>query len=168
MDLHPAGLPSYGGSRVYGLNATTEVGWIETFSSTHAALWHGSAASMVDLNPSGAFSSAAFAIMDGYVAGSATFGLSTHAGIWSGTAASFFDLHAALGPGFTYSQAAAIWMDGANIMVAGSAGGSGYARAVFWKITPVPEPSALTLAAIAATALLVSQRGSGMNGARTR
>jgi hypothetical protein len=58
----------------------------------HAAVWYGSAASLVDLNPSGASSSEAFAVYNGRQVGFATFAGMKHAGTWNSTALSFVDL----------------------------------------------------------------------------
>lgn len=63
-----------------------------TGNNTHAILWTGTAASAVDLNPSGFTSSQANGVTDGEQAGSARSanGVS-HAMLWRGTAASAVD-----------------------------------------------------------------------------
>jgi hypothetical protein len=55
----------------------------------HACLWHGTAASFVDLHPPGASSSSARGT-DGTTQGGV---VDNHAGIWTGSAASWVDLH---------------------------------------------------------------------------
>lgn len=73
-----------------------------TGNNTHAILWTGTAASAVDLNPSGFTSSQANGATDGEQAGSARSanGVS-HAMLWRGTAASAVDPRAFLPSGFT-------------------------------------------------------------------
>ena len=63
-----------------------------TGNNTHALLWVGTAASVIDLNPLTASSSNARAIAGSQQAGYAAIGGNFHAAIWSGTAASFVDL----------------------------------------------------------------------------
>ena len=61
----------------------------------HAALWHGTAASWVDLSPAGSTRSNAVGVSGGQQTGHAAFGDSEHAGLWSGRADSWVDLHPA-------------------------------------------------------------------------
>jgi hypothetical protein len=56
-------------------------------------IWSGTAASAIDLNPSGAASSGVIATTGLQQAGRAVVAGGQHAGIWSGSAASFIDLH---------------------------------------------------------------------------
>jgi hypothetical protein len=95
------------------MSADSQVGTIGiTGVGGHAALWHGTPASFVDLHPPGASWSEALAVsgarQGGYV--QHTLGY-PHAAIWSGTAASMIDLHPPWIPGpVAYSQVRA--MDG--------------------------------------------------------
>jgi hypothetical protein len=64
----------------------------------HAALWSGTAASFVDLHPTGAYISYVYGMNGAHQVGSASFAAShyfDHAALWSGTAASFADLNPA-------------------------------------------------------------------------
>ena len=56
-------------------------------------MWSGTAASWVDLNPSGSVESEAHSISGGQQVGLANFGGEDHAGLWSGSAGSWVDLH---------------------------------------------------------------------------
>jgi hypothetical protein len=102
--LHPAPVHDSDG---YGIGGGQQVGATHAApgSPVHAALWTGSAASWVDLNPGGIVdSSEAFAagggqqVGDVHIAG----GTSIHASLWSGTAASWVDLNP---PGALFSDA---------------------------------------------------------------
>ena len=77
--------------------------------SLHALLWTGTAASAVDLNPSGFTDSVATGVAGGEQVGE---GLTTddvsHALLWTGTAASAVDLNAFLPSGFTNATATGI------------------------------------------------------------
>jgi hypothetical protein len=133
-------------SSVYGITPEREVGVVyPTSSSGFAAMWSGTAASMVNLGPSGATSSSLRAAIGNYQVGGAVFELNRHAGLWSGTAASFVDLHTSLGLGFKGSEALGISASGNALLISGTAhDDEGYVHAVLWTIT-VPEPSSLTL-----------------------
>jgi hypothetical protein len=63
--------------------------------TSHAALWTGSAGSLVDLHPTGvgAVSSIAYAAALTEQAGAVTFGFSSHASLWKGSAATWVDLN---------------------------------------------------------------------------
>ena len=82
-------------------------------TDTHAVIWTGTAASMVDVNPSGFTFSEALAtngsVQVGY--GSSTGG-NYHALLWTGTAASGIDLNAVLPATFTTSEATAVDSNG--------------------------------------------------------
>jgi uncharacterized membrane protein len=111
-------------------------------------LWKGTAASAVDLNPSGSEASEANGVSAagqvGDYDGPATGG-SDHAVLWQDTAASALDLHLflnGLGPAFTDSYAYAITDDGTIVGRALDANSVIYA--IVW--TPVPEPSSCELA----------------------
>jgi hypothetical protein len=94
-------------------NGSQQGGW----AGSHAVMWSGSAASMVDLNPGGYFDSrvsgmaAEFQVGDGWLGGPAnTAGAVRHALLWRGSAASVVDLNQFLPP--TISGAA---VDGVDI-----------------------------------------------------
>jgi hypothetical protein len=82
-------------------------------------LWNGTAASAVDLNPAGAFSSSAVDVLGSVQVGVAAYeSLGDRAMMWTGTAASAVDLHPAvqaLGLSLIESQAQAI-IDGGVIL----------------------------------------------------
>jgi len=91
-DLLPAGL-SYGVAR--NPTDSQQMGYIATAVGgiSHAAMWSGTAASFVDLHPSGATRSYGYSNFGSQQAGRVDFGSSYHAAIWSGSAASFVDLN---------------------------------------------------------------------------
>ncbi|HWW74971.1 MAG TPA: hypothetical protein VNZ44_06240, partial [Pyrinomonadaceae bacterium] len=105
----------------------------------HAALWTGTAASVVDLHPSGYASSQAHATNGAQQAG---FGWANtpaqvtrrHALVWSGNAASAVDLNQFMPLGFT--EAAATGIDAAGNVVGwavkGSSDGTASTHAVMW------------------------------------
>mgnify|MGYP001564971617 CR=1 FL=1 len=68
---------------------------------THALLWRGAAAPLVDLTPSFADSSGASGVFGDQQVGAITVNGVTHAGLWHGTAASFVDLDPAGGSGMS-------------------------------------------------------------------
>ena len=111
-------------------------------------LWHGTAASFVDLNPSGFYTSQAYGVSGNNQVGgggldSRSGGGSGHARLWHGTAASGVDLHAVLGglpQTFVSSEAEGI---DANGVIVGFASTNFASYAVKW--TPVPEPSTLAI-----------------------
>lgn len=108
LSLHPAGFEISNGR---GIGHGQQVGFVLNTSSgfvQNAALWSGSAASFVNLNPFANGQSVAFAAYGGSQGGYATDpanGGNNHAALWTGTAASFVDLHPA---GFVFSQVAAL------------------------------------------------------------
>lgn len=80
----------------YGWNVfdDVQVGQLgDHFDSRHACLWTGTAASIVDLNPSGAGYSAAESIYSGQICGWAWFSGTIKAGTWTTSASSWVDLH---------------------------------------------------------------------------
>ena len=109
VDLHPAGLlDSYANVNFGSLQAGSVV-----FDSPgppppqgyvyHAALWSGTASSVVDLNPAGAIGSVVWGMSSTQQVGRADFaGGVSRASLWQGTAASWVDLTPA---GFSSSQA---------------------------------------------------------------
>lgn len=83
----------YGSSLPYPTFTDDSLGYHTT---SHALLWTGSAASVVDLNPLGYDASEALAtngVQQGGWAYSAISATHQHAGVWSGTADTFVDLH---------------------------------------------------------------------------
>jgi T5SS/PEP-CTERM-associated repeat protein len=112
VNLHPAGA---GWSRAFGISGDNQVGWAmvaawvagELHSFEHASLWTGTAESWVDLNPAGAYESAANAASGGQQVGWANLGdyprFDGHAGFWTGSAESWVDLHPA-GSSWSYAE----------------------------------------------------------------
>jgi hypothetical protein len=92
----------------YGISGGQQVGtgWGSASGNFHAFLWSGTAASAVDLNPSGFTYSYAYGISGGQQVGygspHSVTGEYDHALLWSGTADSVVDLHPS---GFTHSYA---------------------------------------------------------------
>ncbi len=78
-------------SGINGASGNQQVGW----AGDHAALFHSTYASRIDLNPSRSTESVAYCTDGTNQGGYATFGSRKHAGLWQGTAASFVDLHPA-------------------------------------------------------------------------
>jgi hypothetical protein len=71
----------------------------------HAYLWHGTASSAIDLNPSGSTGSQAISTDGIHQVGSADFaGGHDHAALWAGTAASAVDLHPSGGYEVSYAS----------------------------------------------------------------
>src|ERR1043165_8406853 len=102
-DLNHNGGTTSGG---FGISGAQAVGSSAvTGNLDHAALWVGTASSIVDLNPAGFDMSVAYSISGnreaGYGYGGVTGG-QTHALLWSGSAAGFVDLNPT---GFTISAA---------------------------------------------------------------
>lgn len=99
VSLHPVGVPDTRGSSANACNANQQVGGVEfqrpqdPISQNHAALWSGSAASWIDLNPLGSPQSYAFGVDAGQQAGWSGPPSTHHAGIWAGSAASWVDLN---------------------------------------------------------------------------
>ena len=113
VDLHPAG---YNYSKALGVHDGQQVGYASSLpyptvtadslgyhTTSHALLWSGTAASVVDLHPAGYDASEASATngvqQGGWVYSAAL--VSQHAAVWSGTADSVVDLHPA---GYTDSK----------------------------------------------------------------
>jgi len=95
VDLNPVGAVE---SAAYGVSGNNQVGFYGGATTAHAALWHGTAASLVDLNPAGFSNSWAYATTDTSQVG---YGLPLinvdllrhpHALLWEGDAASVVDL----------------------------------------------------------------------------
>jgi hypothetical protein len=133
----------YASSYAIGVSGGIQVGiglGPATGDQSHALLWSGTAASVVDLNPAGFRSSWASdvsgGIQVGYGSGPATFE-QQHALLWNGTAASAVDLHSYMSSDFTGSIASGIAADGTIVGTAFGHVDCGDC-AVLW--TPVPDP----------------------------
>jgi hypothetical protein len=88
-------------SEAYRIDGAQQVGVASTMDGRdRASLWSGSAASWVNLHPSGAFSSRAYDVDGGQQAGIVGTDAGSRASHWGGTAASWVNLH----PGFLYSH----------------------------------------------------------------
>lgn len=136
IDLHPSN--SWTSSTLMGGTDYQQVGYVyrSIWPGPRAALWYGSAASYVNLNPSWALHSIAYAASGTQQAGSATATVpffQVRAGFWSGTAASFVDLHpGVLHPEAISSQAYAM----AGNQQGGMVNYNGVAQAALWSGTP--------------------------------
>jgi hypothetical protein len=132
--LHPAGFDN---SYAYGVAGASQVGdgAVSVSGVSHALLWSGTAASKVDLSPtglSGIFDTFARAASGTTQVGYGYTGLGggpTRALMWSGTAASAVDLHP---PG--YSQSSAYGVSGASQVGDGTTL-SGNETALLWSGT---------------------------------
>jgi len=94
ISLHPASGASNSGAAA--IDGARQYGWFHTpypGPVTHAAMWAGSAASVVDLHPAGYTRSWVSGAGDGQAVGSADSGSALHAGLWTGSAATFIDLN---------------------------------------------------------------------------
>ncbi|HQY87138.1 MAG TPA: hypothetical protein PK402_00675 [Tepidisphaeraceae bacterium] len=144
-DLHPTGAASSMANAIaVGVQGGT-ANFAAFPSSPHAALWSGSAASVLDLNPPGAAGSTILGMDDGVQTGHASFGGTTHAGIWTGTAGSFIDLAGYLPAGYSNSRGEAVYADGTGfIQVVGYAthltDSGSRIEAIVWTI---PEPTSV-------------------------
>ena len=140
VDLHPTALGA-NASYVYAVDAARgqQVGAVEIgvplAPQYHACLWKGTAASALDLNPSGCTASEALAVRGGLQAGYGTISGHNHALLWRGTAASALDLHAFLPSNYIISVAQAIDPDGS---VVGYANDGLHSYPVIW------EPKAIS------------------------
>jgi len=133
VNLHPAGNIS---SWAYGTDGIQQAGVVRVpDTSSHAALWTGSAASWVDLHPAGATNSRASDVENGLQVGYADLAGVRRASLWAGTAASRVDLHALLPASFLTSEARSIWSGGGFTYVAGLGYNTATARseALLWK-----------------------------------
>jgi hypothetical protein len=93
-DLHTGGWET----QVRAIGGDRQFGWTRATSGSQesAAMWSGSAASYVNMNPPGSISSSLRAAAGNRQAGSAAFsGTGGRAGIWSGTPQSYTNIHPA-------------------------------------------------------------------------
>lgn len=164
VDLHPAG---WGRSAALGASATSQVGYarlVDDSGLDYAMLWHGTAASAVNLNdPSKLWFSKANAasetIQVGQGLGPATGATFEHALLWQGTAESLVDLHPSLyrlDPAFTNSYATSI--DAKGDIFGFAAVAHQFRYAVKWSL--VPEPNA-AIFMLTGGAILIGVRRSG-------
>ncbi|MBX3377052.1 MAG: hypothetical protein KF678_08620 [Phycisphaeraceae bacterium] len=101
ISLHdPAGVPG-NFSVALGASGSSQVGFsselVQGDLRHNAALWNGTAASWINLHPTGAADSFALGAGGSQQVGYAIFGNTTHASVWSGTAASWTSLHSGTG-----------------------------------------------------------------------
>src|SRR5205814_2014013 len=117
-----------------GVSGGQQVGYIYDSASSnyHAALWRGSAGSLVDLNPTGATVSYAFGVHNNQQVGYARVAGFTRASLWNGTAASWVDLNAFLPTNFSGSSARAIWHGGGLTYIVGEGFSSTGEEALMW------------------------------------
>lgn len=74
-------------------DGSTQGGYVWTGPKFHAALWDGSSASVVDMNPVGADGSTILGMSNGQQAGAVSKGNRSRASTWNGTAESWRDIH---------------------------------------------------------------------------
>jgi len=142
-----------------GVQGGQQVGVAKINDLNRASLWSGTAASWVDLTPTGSNWSIAYGVDGGQQVGYVNFGGGNdRAGLWSGTADSWVDLHSFLPPGFENSEAHAIWHDSTATYVVGLARfTSGEERAIMW-VGPVPTPGAVSVLALSGLVTLRRRR----------
>jgi hypothetical protein len=114
---------SLSNSEAVGVHNGVQVGWEsrEVTSPRFACLWRSTPESYQSMHPAAATSSVLIGVLDNHQVGAAQFDGRWKAGIWSGTPESFEDLDTLIPPGFTGSQATAIWRDGDRLYVGGIA-----------------------------------------------
>jgi hypothetical protein len=105
-----------GTSFAFASNGSKQGGEIFTATNVHAALWSGTAASFVDLNPAAATDSAVRALSSSQQVGDAKVGGVTRAAVWAGTAASYTDLTPAAATGGTLWSTTGIQQAGQAII----------------------------------------------------
>ena len=101
--LHPTGVD--GLSVANAVDSGQQAGWGKIGGTDRAALWNGTAASWVNLDPTGASYSIAQHVHSGQQVGRSAVGGLERASLWSGTAASWIDLSPA---GATFSSASSV------------------------------------------------------------
>jgi hypothetical protein len=134
--------PPSGYAEILGAGGGIQVG----NANGRAALWHGTPASYVDLQPAGYSGSQCDGTNGDVQVGYAVSPTGNHAGIWFGTAASFIDLHAFLPAGYTSSEALSASYDGGTLVIGGYGTNSGGQQDPFiWVAVPTPSAAASLL-----------------------
>jgi hypothetical protein len=144
----------------------TQVGYGDgSFSgnlTTHALMWTGTSASVVDLNPPTFVTSHAYAVAGTTQVGSGQSSTNpdqVHAIAWNGTAASYVDLHSyvtALNPNFRGSVAFGVSEGG--VVVGNAIDANDVSYAVMWTPVPLPEPASCTLVAWGVAIVLIRRK----------
>jgi hypothetical protein len=128
-----------------GEGAVSVASGVQQVLGTHALKWTGTASSIVDLNPSDAFVSAAYAVLGdtqvGYAGRFASTGYFQNAALWRGSSASYLDLHQyatglALPTGQPVVQSVATGMDSTGTIIGYVIDINAHAFPAVWK--PVP------------------------------
>ncbi|MEQ9585465.1 MAG: GC-type dockerin domain-anchored protein [Phycisphaerales bacterium] len=129
VSLHTQDRHGISHSTAVATHGGQQVGWTWTEPVTErAALWTGTAASVVDLMPAGARVSLALGVHDGVQVGSALFDETRRAGLWRGTADSWVDLHPA-GASRSSANAADAGVQGGEVWI------DGVPHAALWRGT---------------------------------
>ncbi len=147
--LHPG--PLYAESHITAMAPGQQAGWVRRFDqNSHAALWSGTAASFLDLNPPSAAASFLYGTCGNAQVGNANLpGLGNTAGVWFGTADSFVPLAPFLPPGYFQSTATCIAESNGTFYVGGYATSiaTGQDEAFMWVGVPGPGPMTILLLA---------------------
>jgi hypothetical protein len=153
--LHPGS--AFIQSEILGTAPGQQVGWAEhTGQAEHAAMWTGSAASYVDLNPPGAGLSFLYGTCGSAQVGYANLAGNNGAGIWFGTPDSFISLAAFLPAGYYQSVATCVAEANGTYYVGGYATSSATHNDEAFMWVGVPSPA--TLAPLAGALLLPTRR----------
>ncbi len=132
--LHPPGtFDSY----VTATQGTAQVGHgrVSSGAGMRAYLWHGSAASVVDLTPAGAVHAWAYGMSDAQQVGAVNFGGGSEAGYWTGSAASWVSLAPAAASNSWAADAAGGYQVGSAYITPPSGWGTMQVAAL-WNGTP--------------------------------
>ena len=154
IDLNPSGFTS---SVAEGIGDGQQVGFAANGGPGQAILWTGTAASALNLNPSGLglpFSSAN-GVANGQQVGSAFHSNDNlnHAILWTGTAASAVDLNTFLPAGFTDSEAGRIDENGDIVGLASGPATAGNNHAFLWEPVAAAVPGSARYPAGATAAI---------------
>jgi hypothetical protein len=132
VDVNPAGS---GASEIRSMVPGVQVGYTIAASGVHtAALWHGTAASYVNLNPPGG-DAELYATTGSVHVGDLGQGGLARAAVNFGTSNSWIGLHQFLPPQYGgFSRASVVYQDGPTIYVGGWAdnNASGFTEAILW------------------------------------
>ncbi len=162
VDLSPINLNGINESEALGTNGMQQVGYgyVSGTSNDQALLWDGTAASAVDLNPSGYnFSEAlstngAFQVGYGSVPGQ----ISDRALLWAGTAGSVINLQTLFPSVDSLTASVADDIDSSGNIYGFANNNVGGFFAVEW--SPVPEPATESLLIVAVVGILMRRRQS--------